>query len=80
MPEQVLRDHRRVRLELADPPAVGVLELEQPRGRPLDGGVEAGLEPLRRDRHAATLETVSKQVQISRPVVSDGRTGKARAS
>ena len=32
-PEEVLRDHRRVRLELADPPAAGVLELEQAVGR-----------------------------------------------
>ena len=41
-PEEVLRDHRRVRLELADPPAAGVLELEQAVGRPVDGLVEAG--------------------------------------
>src|SRR5205823_4332289 len=31
-PDQVLRDHRRVRLELADPPAVGVLQLEKASG------------------------------------------------
>ena len=41
-PEEVLGDHRRVRLQLADPPAVGVLELEQPVVAALDGRVEAG--------------------------------------
>ena len=38
----MLGDHRRVRLELADPPAVGVLELEQAVGRRVDGLVERG--------------------------------------
>jgi len=54
VPEEVLRDHRRVRLELADPPAARMLELEQAlRGR-LDGCVEARLDSLRSDGHAAT--------------------------
>src|SRR5207245_9554224 len=40
--EQVLRDHRRVRLQLAHPPAVGMLELEQPPRARLEGAVERG--------------------------------------
>src|SRR4051812_5182714 len=54
VPEEVLRDHRRVRLELADPPAARVLELEQAAGRALDRLVEPGLDALERDGHAAT--------------------------
>ena len=42
MQEEMLRDHRRVRLELALPPAVGMLEREQPLGSKLDGGVQPG--------------------------------------
>ncbi len=41
-PEEVLGDHRRVRLQLADPPAAWVLELEHAGGRLLDRGVEPG--------------------------------------
>jgi hypothetical protein len=51
VPEQVLRGHRHVRLELADPVAVGVLELEQATRRGVDRRVEAGLG---RNTHAAT--------------------------
>ena len=54
VPEQVLRDHRRVRLELADPVAVGVLELEQARRGRVDRRVEPRLDPLGSDGHAAT--------------------------
>src|SRR5205085_11816183 len=55
VPEQVLGDHRRVRLELADPPPVGMLELEQPCRPPLEREVEPALDPLGRDRHAGTF-------------------------
>src|SRR5690242_19837718 len=54
----MLRDHRRVRLELAHPPAVRMLKLEQPVRRALDRGVEVDLRlgPLGCDRHAATFD------------------------
>src|SRR6476469_5888486 len=42
VPEEVLRGHRRVRLELADPDAVGPLQLEQAAGPAVDRLVEAG--------------------------------------
>ena len=41
VPEQVLRGHRHVRLELAHPDAVGALQLEQPPRAPVDRGIEA---------------------------------------
>ena len=50
-PEEVLGDHRRVRLELTDPPAAGVLQVEQAVGGGLDGIVEAS--ELARRRHTA---------------------------
>src|SRR5207248_9156480 len=53
VPEQVLGDHRRVRLELADPPAARMLELEQPYGRALESEVEGGA--LGDGGHAGTL-------------------------
>jgi len=40
VPEEVLRRHRHVRLELADPDAVGALQLEQAARAALDRGVE----------------------------------------
>src|SRR5512133_632576 len=43
VPEEVLRRHGHVGLELADPVAVRVLELEQPLGRAFDRDVEARL-------------------------------------
>src|SRR5438874_6210421 len=49
----MLRDHRRVRLELPLPPAVWMLEREQPLGRTLDAAVERS--QFLRNRHAATL-------------------------
>ncbi len=44
-PEQMLGDHRRVRLQLADPPAVRVLELEQPGDARFDRAVERRSAP-----------------------------------
>src|SRR5262249_46963765 len=55
--EEMLRDHHRVRLELAFPPAVGMLERQQPLGGALDTGVE-GVQLLY-DGHAATLVVTS---------------------
>src|ERR687887_2313122 len=55
MPEQVLRDHRRVRLELAYPPAVRVLELEQAGRGTVDGRVQRRPDSVRRDCQTATL-------------------------
>ena len=54
VPEEVLGDHRRVRLELADPVAAGMLELEQAPSGGLDRRVEPRVDPLRRNGHAAT--------------------------
>src|SRR5438093_5752763 len=51
--EQVLGDHRRVRLELALPPTVRMLQREQPLGSPLDGGIEG--RELLNDGQAATF-------------------------
>ena len=47
-PEEVLGDHRRVRLELADPPAAWVLELEQRGWSPSRPPGRAGSAPRRR--------------------------------
>src|SRR5439155_26014934 len=55
--EQVLRDHRRVRLELALPPAVGLLERQQVLGAKLDGSVQPG--QLLDKSHAITLVVTS---------------------
>ena len=52
----MLGDHRRVRLELADPPAVGVLELEQaPRRRPRSPVERGQLGRRRSCRHLRAL-------------------------
>ena len=40
VPEEVLRGHRHVRLELADPDAVGPLQLEQPLRAAVDRRVQ----------------------------------------
>ena len=42
IPEKMLRRHRHVRLELADPDAVRPLQLEQPLRAALDRGVQFG--------------------------------------
>src|SRR5262249_42706672 len=56
VPDQVLRDHRRVGLQLALPPPVGVLELEQAGRAALEGAVDCCA--LGRDRHAAAASAV----------------------
>ena len=53
MPEEVLCRHGHVRLELADPDAVGPLQLEQAARATLDRGVESG--QLRNGHQAVTL-------------------------
>ena len=53
----MLGDHRRVRLELALPPAVRMLEREQPLGAELDAPIQRG--QFSNDGHAATLVVMS---------------------
>src|SRR5205085_7873149 len=65
VPEEVLRDHGRVRLELADPPAAGVLELENAARCLLDRLVEPGLDPLRSDGHAGTPARVRESARAA---------------
>jgi hypothetical protein len=61
--EEVLRDHRRVRLELALPPAIRMLERQQPLGTALDGGVQPG--ELLNDGHTTTLVVTSDNTRAA---------------
>src|SRR5919198_752706 len=67
MPEQVLRDHRRVRLELAYPPAVRVLELEQAGRGTVDGRVQRRPYSVRRDCQTATLVVTPDNILAAAP-------------
>src|SRR5262249_24337687 len=57
--------HRRVRLELADPPALGVLELEQPLGRALHGPFEGKPGSVLCECHTVTFVATSDNVRAA---------------
>src|SRR5262249_29978465 len=63
--ELVLRHQRRVRLELADPPALGVLELEQPLGRAVHGPFESEPGSVPCECHTVTLVATSDNVRAA---------------
>src|SRR5205085_2730921 len=75
VPEQVLGDHRRVRLELSDPPAVGMLELEQALSRTFDRQIQSRRGSVRCECHSGS-RVISNRSRFIWPGLN-GCSGKA---